>query len=88
MSPLVSFGHVAVIVPPFSRSVRIQRFPFNTPIRMEFWQGGGLLYRVVDLSPNEEGNTPIDAACAAILIYNMAAFSISSLQAVFDVTPT
>jgi hypothetical protein len=88
MHPLLPLGFVSVIVPPFSRSVRIQRNPDNTPVRLEFCDGGGHLYRVVSLPVNDEGPVPVDAACAYIIVYNMAPIPIATAQAVFDVTPT
>ena len=78
---------VTLTVPPFARSIRVQRAPAGTPLAVVFQNNVGNPYRNVDLGPNDEGPIPIDPVCENIVITNTGAVALPRLQAVFDVKP-
>ncbi len=78
---------VWVTVPPFSKSVRVQRTPSGSPIQLNFHNNFGFNYRTINLGPNDEGPVEFDSATDAINFFNTGAANIDIMQAVFDVTP-
>lgn len=82
---------VAVTVPPFAKSGRIER-TFNSgfvePVSLSFFNGLGQLFRNVVLGTNAEGPFEISPQTVWILVTNTGASDIQWSSAVFDVTPT
>lgn len=101
--PLVPVGavpgtFVEVTVPPFTKTVRFERFsslgaagsagPVE-PLYLEFFDRSlGNLIRTTDLGANEEGPIPLSTSTVNIRVYNTGAHNCSRLTAIFDVTPT
>lgn len=87
-TPLAAGGFVVVSIPPFSRSMRVQRNPVGTPLQLLFANNNGTVYREFAVPVNAEGPIPVDGWCQEVRIFNTAAVPINFMQAVFDVTPT
>jgi hypothetical protein len=96
--PIPGGSFVEVTVPPFSKSVRFERFsslglpgspgPVE-PLYLEFYDRSlGNLIRTLDLGTNQEGPIPLSAGTVNIRVYNTGAHNCSRLTAIFDVTPT
>jgi hypothetical protein len=84
---LIPGGLVNISIPPFAKSVRIQRRAGNLPVDLWFSNNFGVNYRRTSLGVNDEGPVAIDAASEQLRIFNTGAVNIEYLQAVFDVTP-
>lgn len=87
ISPFPVAGVVTLTVPPFARTIRIQRAPTGTPIGLVFQNNVGNPYRNVDLGANDEGPISIDPVCQNIVVTNTGAVALPRCQAVFDVKP-
>jgi hypothetical protein len=84
---LIPTAFVNISIPPFAKSVRIQRRPGNLPVDLWFSNNFGVNYRRTSLGTNNEGPVAIDCASEQLRVFNTGAVDISYLQAVFDVTP-
>lgn len=82
-----ALGGQNISVPPFARSVRVQRIPFGLPVQLNFRNNFNWQYRVVDLGPNDEGPVRIDAATDRIFLVNSGAAPLTHCQCVFDIAP-
>lgn len=100
--PLVPMGgggaFVEVTVPPFSKSVRFERFsslglPGSAgpvePLYIEFYDRSlGNLIRTADLGTGEVGPVLLSPGTVNLRVFNAGAHNCSRLTAIFDVTPT
>lgn len=87
ISSLAVAASVTLTVPPFARSIRVQRAPSGTPVGLVFQNNVGNPYRNVDLGPNDEGPILIDPVCQNIVVVNAGAVALPRCSAVFDVKP-
>lgn len=86
-SAIAPNNQVYASIPPFAKSVRVQRIPEGGPITLKFADNTGHVYRTIDLGPNDEGPINFDSATDTIGFQNTGAANITQLQAVFNVTP-
>lgn len=86
-SPLVVAASVRLTVPPFAKSIRLERTA-NQPLELNFFNNSGVIFRTVQIPVNSEGPVAISAQTADILVTNVGATATPWLIAVFDVTPT
>jgi len=90
--PAVGINFVDVTPPPFSKSVRFDRY--NASLLVEPLQiilsnqVGGNILQIVYLGANDVGPIPLSPAVGSVRIVNTGASAVNQLNTVFDVTPT
>jgi hypothetical protein len=87
-TPLLPANTVQITIPSWAKNVKFLRFPIaTTPLNAVTFDNNANIWREFNVGVNEVGPVDLFGAEQTILVTNNGAVNITSMIAVFDVTP-